>query len=121
MAAVCLPLPQRLFGPDPHGFHAAHDARTATNLAWLQAWLRGCAARGVSIEGVTHHELRPIIPDTWPESLRELLKQCWASSAAERPSFAAVVHMLEEGRIDFPCEAVENELFKNSIMSALPF
>ena len=73
------------------------------------------------MEGVTHHELRPIIPDTWPESLRELLKQCWASSAAERPSFAAVVNMLEEGRIDFPCEAVENELFKNSIMSALPF
>jgi hypothetical protein len=56
MAAVCLPLPQRLFGPDPHGFHAAHDSRTATNLAWLQAWLRGCAARGVPIEGVTHHE-----------------------------------------------------------------
>eukprot|EP00908_Phaeocystis_cordata_P017605 Transcript_28961.p1 GENE.Transcript_28961~~Transcript_28961.p1 ORF type:complete len:519 (+),score=159.28 Transcript_28961:104-1660(+) len=46
----------RLFGPDPHGFHAAHDSRTATNLAWLQAWLRGCAARGVPIEGVTHHE-----------------------------------------------------------------
>jgi serine/threonine protein kinase len=73
------------------------------------------------MEGVTHHELRPIIPDTWPASLGELLERCWISDSAERPSFAAIVRTLEEGQIDFPSETVESEVFKNSVMNSLPF
>jgi len=50
-----------LFGPDPHSLHDGSSGASKT-LAWLQAWLRGCKARGVPITGVTHHEYIEVDP-----------------------------------------------------------
>jgi len=53
----------KLFGPDPHSFHGQLDSSTQKGLAWVQAFLRGCQARGVPIEGVTHHEYIEVEPN----------------------------------------------------------
>jgi hypothetical protein len=72
------------------------------------------------MQGVIRHNLRPVIPPSWPSSLADLLARCWKLKSAERPSFAEVVKLLRD--VDFPrVETVEKELFKSSVINSLPF
>ena len=51
-----------LFGPDPHSLHDRTGAASRKELAWIAAWLEGCARRGVPVHGVTHHEYVEVSP-----------------------------------------------------------
>lgn len=44
---------------------------------------------------VADTDLRPPLPKSWPQPLKDLFARCWHKSAAERPEFAEIVMVLE--------------------------
>jgi len=45
---------------------------------------------------VNSGELRPTIPDDWPEALVSIMTDCWNTHPAKRPSMASVNHQLRD-------------------------
>jgi len=57
-------------------------------------------------EHVVHGGLRPLINNTWPNELKELIQRCWTSDIATRPSFNEIVSALDSISADFSTKAV---------------
>ena len=51
---------------------------------------------------VLRYNQRPEIPETMPEKLKNLTKQCWAQDAKERPTFKQIREMIETGDYILP-------------------
>mmetsp|Transcript_2619 Transcript_2619/g.6290 ORF Transcript_2619/g.6290 Transcript_2619/m.6290 type:complete len:657 (+) Transcript_2619:174-2144(+) len=52
------------------------------------------------VRAVCDESFRPKIPDEWEESLKDLVRRCWASKATDRPSFTKIIEDLDNVLID---------------------
>ena len=68
------------------------------------------------MEGVTVHKLRPVLPDTWPQSLKDLLARLWSEEPRERPTFAALEAMLSDrDAVVLPAEDAEVQFLQTLV------
>jgi serine/threonine protein kinase len=68
--------------------------------------------------------LRPTIPPECPESLRELIIDCWADDPQRRPSFRDIVSRLDDVIVDSAIPSAEGSRFWKSnfnTLSEVPF
>lgn len=52
---------------------------------------------------VVVNQQRPVIPDEWEPSLKNLINRCWAPNPAERPTFQEIVYLFNKGEVAIPC------------------
>jgi hypothetical protein len=65
------------------------------------------------VAGPTDRALRPGLPEAWPEELKQLLSDAWATEASARPEFTAIVKQLADWRAD-PEHTVLTQIAKGS-------
>jgi serine/threonine protein kinase len=60
---------------------------------------------------------RPPIPETCPDSLRNLIEECWAHNASIRPSFEEIIPRLNEATVDVSIvDAVGRQFWKENFI-----
>ena len=70
-------------------FHAVDATRSVHTAPW----------RGESGESAARHGIRgerPNLPRSWDQKVVDLIRNCWAHEPAARPSFLAILDLLDE-------------------------